>query len=302
MNESANRHINESANGGQDSSKAVSNLVVRAGAKMLGTVIITAALGYGLVLLLAFIFQERLLYFPLRSMAVTPAAAGLEFEEVWLTTGDGVRIFGWYVPAAGSRRALLFFHGNGGNISHRLDSIAQFQRLGLNVFIIDYRGYGHSEGRPTEAGTTLDAAAAWRYLVEQRGFAPEQIVIFGRSLGGAVAAGLAEQQRPGALILESTFTSVPDMAARQFPFLPVRQLSRLHYNTRERLARIDAPVLIIHSPNDEVIPFEHGRALFATAGQPKEFLQIDGGHNDGFLISAGVYEPAVAAFINRYLE
>lgn len=281
--------------------KAAATLVKRVGVKMVGGVIIAAVAIYGLGLLLAFILQERLLYFPLKTIGATPAAMGLAFEDVWLETEDGVRLAGWFVPADNSQRVLLFFHGNGGNISHRLKSLAQFNRLGLNVLIIDYRGYGQSQGKPSEAGTYRDADAAWRYLVEQRGYSPEQIVIFGRSLGGAVAAELAERQPPGALILESTFTSVPDMAARQFPFFPVRQLSRLQYNTRERLARIDAPVLIIHSPTDEVIPYAHGQALFAAARPPKEFLQITGGHNDGFLVSAGVYEPAVRAFIERYL-
>lgn len=251
---------------------------------------------------LLYIFQERLLYFPTGRLIATPESAGLPFEEVWLKTEDGVMLSGWFVPAEGSQRVLLFFHGNAGNISYRMDSMAQFHRMGLNVFIIDYRGYGQSEGRPTEAGTYLDAEAAWRYLTEQRGFLPEQIIIFGRSLGGGVAAWLAAQHPPQLLILESTFTSIPDMAARQFPFLPVRQLSRLQYNTQARLAHINVPVLIIHSPADKVIPYHHGRALFEAAGRPKTFLELRGGHNDGFLVSADTYETKIKQFIERYSQ
>ena len=238
----------------------------------------------------------------MRQIVANPGLIGLEYEDVRITTADGVEVAGWFVPAENSRLVLLFFHGNGGNISHRLDSIEQFHRMGLNVFIIDYRGYGQSEGRTTEDGTILDAEAAWRYLIEEQGFSTEQIIIFGRSLGGAVAAGLAEKHRPQMLILESTFTSVPDIAARQYPFLPVRLLARIRYDTAARLPKMDMPLLIIHSPEDRVIPFEHGQKLFEVANQPKQFLQISGGHNDGFLVSAGIYEPVVEQFIRQHAE
>ncbi len=267
---------------------------------MLPGFIATVVACYVGLLTLLYLVQERLLYFPVRQLVTNPGRVGLNYEEVQLTTADGVRLAGWFVPAANSDFVLLFFHGNGGNISHRLDSIEQFRRLGLSVFIIDYRGYGHSEGRTTEAGTYLDAEAAWRYLTQERGVAAENIIIFGRSLGGAVAAALAEKHPPRLLILESTFTSVPEMAARQFWFAPARQLARIQYNTAARLQNIHVPLLIIHSPEDEVIPFDQGQALFQAANPPKQFLQISGGHNDGFLISAAQYEPAVAAFIRQH--
>lgn len=270
--------------------------------RMMLSILATLVALYVVIVALAYFFQERLLYFPLRTLTSTPASRGLAYEDVWLETRDGVRISGWFIPAAQPRATLLFFHGNAGNISHRLDSIETFHRLGLNTFIIDYRGYGQSEGKPTETGTYLDAAAAWRYLVEDRQIPAEEIIIFGRSLGGAVAAWLAQQQSPAALILESTFTSAPDVAASAYPFLPVRQLTRIDYNTLQRVAEIKAPILIVHSPDDNVIPYDHSQRLFAAANEPKEFLSIRGGHNDGFLISAPAYEAKVAAFVAQYVE
>lgn len=264
-------------------------------------VTIIVILYLGLTLLL-FLFQARFIYFPTRRLEASPARIGLAYESVTLVTEDGVKLSAWFIPAPEARGALLFFHGNAGNISHRLTSIEQFHRLGLHVFIIDYRGYGQSEGQPTEAGTYRDAAAAWRYLTEERGFKPEQIVIFGRSLGGAVGAWLAQNQPPAALILESTFTSIPDMAARQFPFLPTRLLARIRYNTLERLPQVTCPVLIIHSPADEIIPYSHGRRLFEVANEPKAFLELQGGHNEGFMLSSPAYEAGLEAFIAKHLE
>jgi fermentation-respiration switch protein FrsA (DUF1100 family) len=265
--------------------------------------IIAIAVGlYVALVALAYFFQERLLYFPLRGLSATPAAIGLAYETVSLDTEDGVQISGWFIPTEPARGTLLFFHGNAGNISHRLDSIAVFHQLRLNTFIIDYRGYGQSQGRPTEQGTYLDAAAAWRYLVETRQIPPSKIVIFGRSLGGAVAAWLAHTHPPRALILESTFTSVPDVAAEAYPFLPVRQLGRIQYNTLARLSEIEVPLLIIHSPDDTVIPYRHGQKLFTAANQPKKFLEIRGGHNDGFIISAQAYEATLDNFISTYVD
>ena len=261
---------------------------------------IITALYLGLTLIL-FLFQSFLVYFPTKGLITTPAAIGLDYEPVQFETADGLKLSGWFVPAENSANVLLFFHGNAGNISHRLASIEQFHRLGLNVLIIDYRGYGQSEGRPSEAGTYLDAEAAWRYLVDTKGYRPEQIIIFGRSLGGAVAAWLAQQHPPRALILESTFTSVPDMGARQFPFLPVRTLARINYNTQARLPHIQVPLLIAHSPADEVIPYSHGRQLFEVANEPKEFLQLRGGHNEGFIMTEN-YEAGIKSFLQAYSE
>lgn len=251
-----------------------------------------------------FLMQPRLLYYPElpgRALTATPADIGLDYEAVRLTTRDGLQLAGWFVPHPRARATLLFLHGNAGNISHRLDSIRLFHDLGLAVLIIDYRGYGESEGQPTEAGTYHDAAAAWEYLVGQRHLASGEIVIFGRSLGGAVAADLASRTQPGALFLESTFVSVPDMAARLYPWLPVRWLSRYRYDTGAKLAAITAPLLIAHSADDEIIPYAHGRRLFELAREPKRFLELRGAHNGGFLVSREAYARAVDSFLTEYL-
>jgi hypothetical protein len=192
---------------------------------------------------------------------------------------------------------LLFFHGNAGNISHRLDSIRIFADLGLDVFIFDYRGYGLSEGSPSEPGTYRDATAAWRWLTGERGLAPGQILLFGRSLGAAVALELATRVEPAGVILESAFTSVPDLGAAIYPWLPVRLLSRYRYDNLGRIASVRAPLLVVHSRGDEIVPFRQGQALFAAASEPKRFLELQGGHNDGFLASGVGYRRGLAEFL-----
>lgn len=251
----------------------------------------------GLALLL-YAVQGYLLYLPTRALAGTPHDIGLAYEDVTLVTDDGYRLHGWYVPAEDRQPTILFFHGNAGNLSHRLDTLRLFHQLGLNTLIFDYRGYGRSEGAPSEPGTHLDALAAWRYLVESRGVPGNKIVLFGRSLGAAVATGLAARHMPAGLILESAFTSVPDLAAQLYPFMPVRLLTRYHYDNHALMATISCPVLVIHSRADEIIPFSHGLALFAAAPEPKRLLVIQGRHNDGFLISAEQYLKGISSFID----
>ena len=259
-----------------------------------------AATSYISLTFLLYLFQTRLIFLPTTDMMATPASIGLPYEEVHLTAADGVKITGWFVPAHEAKYTILFFHGNAGNISHRLDTVNLYHRLGFNVFIIDYRGYGQSEGRPSEAGSYLDAEAAWQHLVEDRQLRPEQIIIVGRSLGGGIASWLAQHYQAGALVLESTFTSIPDMAARQYPFLPVRPLTRVRYNTLARVSTLTMPIFIVHSPHDEVIPYDHGRQIFEAASEPKQFLKTVGGHNDGFLISQEIYALELKGFIEKY--
>jgi hypothetical protein len=257
----------------------------------------TVYLGLALMLVL---FQSQFVYFPERTMIGTPQHVGLSYDAVSFEVADGMRLSGWFIPAEKSRGVILFCHGNGGNIYHRLDYLEIFHRLGLSTFIFDYRGYGQSEGKPTEKGTYQDGEAAWRYLVEKRQIAPTDIILFGESLGGAVVSWLAQHYTPRALILQSTFTSVPDIGAKVYPYLPVRLLSRFNYNTLEYIQRVHSPVLIIHSPEDEIIPFYHGRRLFEAAREPKEFLEITGDHNEGFLISGNRYEDGLNRFISKY--
>lgn len=259
---------------------------------------------YAMLVMVACAFQGRLLYLPHvggREYLATPQERGLAYEPVTLGTEDGLRLDAWWVPARTSRGALLFLHGNAGNISHRLDSIEQFHRLGLSVLILDYRGYGRSEGSPSEAGTAHDARAGWRWLRETAGLPPGEIVLFGRSLGAAVAANLArelrDEARPAALILESPFRSVPELAQRLYPILPARWLSRFDYATAAYVAQSEAPVLIIHSREDDIIPFAEGEAVHAAAPEPKRMLVIGGSHNTGFLESEADYLAGIEAFL-----
>ena len=250
--------------------------------------------------IILYLFQEGYVYIPARELVATPAAIQLPYEDISLKTDDGLILHGWFVPYRDAKSTVVFFHGNAGNISHRLDTIRLFHKTGLNVFIIDYRGYGKSEGEPSEQGTYQDALAAWRYLTEERQIPSGKIIIAGRSLGGAVAAWLATRTRPAALILESTFASVALMGRKYYPYLPVALLTRIHYSTIDRIAGVKAPVMIIHSVNDEIIPYEQGRQLFEKANYPKTFLDIRGSHNDGFLVSVNRYLNGIQTFVQQY--
>lgn len=270
---------------------------------MIWSVLGVLAAAYGGLLLGVFIIQERLVYYPEieRAVVATPASARFPYEDLHLETADGIDLHGWYVPATQPRGAVLFLHGNAGNISHRLDSVAMFHRLGYSTLIFDYRGYGNSGGKLSEQGTYRDAEAAWRYLTEQQHVPPCNIVLFGESLGGAVAAWLATRHPPGALVIASGFTSVPELGQQLYPYLPVKWIARIHYDTRQSLRSVSAPVLIAHSPDDDIIPYEHGRALFAAAHPPKQFLELAGGHNDGFIFMRESWVKALGDFLGEHI-
>lgn len=232
------------------------------------------------------VFQTSLIYYPTRLIEATPADVGLEFEDLTITTSDGVPISAWFVPHSAAKATVLFFHGNGGNISHRIQEIRTLNGLGFSVLMVDYRGYGLSGGRPTERGTYLDADASWEYLTTTRGRKAASIVIFGESLGGAVAIDLASRHNPGALVVQSSFTKLADVAAIHYPFLPVRWLLRHEYDSISKVGRIGCPKLFIHSTEDSLIPLSIGQALFDAASEPKRQMLTPGDHNGGgFLYS-----------------
>ncbi len=238
---------------------------------------------YVALVALVYLGQERMVYFPQRDIGWTPAAMDAPYEDVWMTTSDGVRIHGWFIPAPNARGTVLYFHGNGNNISGSMWDATAAYRLGLNGFFVDYRGYGQSEGTPSEQGLYADAEAAWRHLTDERGISPDEIIIMGQSLGGGVASWLAQQHTPAALVLMSTFTSAVDLGAETYPILPVHLLARNRYPTIERLPDIDALVLITHARGDRVIPFVHSERLYAAAQEPKTLLELEGGHDRGFM-------------------
>jgi hypothetical protein len=253
-----------------------------------------------LLTVLPLLFETRLIYHPQRAHDVSARELGLAAEPVTLRAEDGVAIDALFLPVASSRFTVLFAHGNAGNLSHRLDRVLFLQsKLRVDVLLFDYRGFGRSEGRPDEAGTYRDARAAYRWLVESRRVPPERIVLMGESLGSAVALDLAVSHPARALVLESPFTSVPDMAAVVFPFLPARWLVRTRYDNLGKIDRLRMPLLVLHGDRDDIVPFAQGRRLFDAAPQPKRFFAIAGaGHNDTYVVGGTPYWKAVADFLD----
>jgi fermentation-respiration switch protein FrsA (DUF1100 family) len=252
----------------------------------------------GLLSGLLYLMQSSMIFYPYPALVETPAEWGLMYEDVYLSSRDGVRLHGWYIPRNKAEEVVLFLHGNGGNISHRGASIEIFNRIGLNILIIDYRGYGKSEGSPGEKGLYEDARTAWRYLIEQRGFKTEQIILFGRSLGAAVATKLATEVGPKTVILESAFSRSRDMADTMMPIVSRIAVMRYPFNSTERIKDIHARLLMLHSPDDEIIPYRLGEKLFQAANEPKQFVKLKGDHNNGFMLSQPKYEQALSKFIN----
>ncbi len=271
---------------------------------MLPGLLIVLVLVFGLLLAYVYFAQERLVYFPGvdRDNRATPGDLGLAYESLTLHTPDGERLHAWFVPRERARGTVILFHGNAGSIAHRLAYLEMFQRLGLSSLSVEYRGYGRSSGKPAEAGFARDAEAAWAYVTGERGIAADRIVLFGESLGGAVAARLAASRRPALLVLASVFTSVPDLGRELYPWLPVRWLARIRHDTRAALAHVTCPVLVAHSPEDDIVPYHHGRALFDAAPGQKAFLELAGGHNEGFIFLRPDWVASLAEFINSHLD
>lgn len=266
-------------------------------------ILLTGVAVYVLLIAYVYVFQARLIYFPNapgRTLAATPSQIDLKFEEVRINTADHVGLHGWYVPAASAAPAVLLCHGNAGNIAHRLDWLEIFHGMGFAVLLFDYRGFGQSSGTPTEQGTYLDAQAAWDYLTNEKGLSPRSIVSVGESLGGPIAAHLAKDVAPGALILVSTFTSVPDLARAFYWYLPVRLLVRFRYSTAAYVARVHVPTLVIHSRDDEMIPFLHGEELRKRASGPAQLLEIFGDHNAAFMLSRPKLTKGMRSFLESH--
>ncbi|WP_319469538.1 alpha/beta hydrolase [uncultured Pseudodesulfovibrio sp.] len=260
------------------------------------------ALCYAAITAWVYFSQRRMLYQPRHEIRITPADAGLEYQDVHLTNELGTRIHGWWVPCENARFTLLFSHGNGGNVSHRVESLRIFHDLGLSVLVYDYSGYGMSEGKPSETATEADALAAWDWLTAEQDIAPQSVILLGRSLGGGVSAGLAKTltkngTSPAGLILESTFTSIPDMGALLYPWLPVRLLAKYRYETKADIAEVDIPILFAHSPEDDIIPYALGIELFESYRGPKSFLELTGDHNTGFILSGEKYPQGIGKFL-----
>lgn len=247
----------------------------------------------------SFSLVDRLIFHPTPGVDVTLEEVGVAGEEVFLDTEDGVRIHAFLLPAEGATRALLFLHGNAGNASHRLPNAELLVRLGVTVLLLDYRGYGRSEGRPSERGVYADARAGLSYLVDTLGFPERRVVLFGRSLGGAVAVDLARGRPLAGVILESTFPSVSAMARKLFGF-GGGPFTRGRFDALARIGELRCPLLYFHGDRDEVVPFELGRALFDAAPEPKAFETIAGaGHNDTLAVGGWPYLLRIGAFLDE---
>lgn len=245
--------------------------------------------------------EQRMIFYPSAAIETTPGQIGLEFEDISFATRDGVRLNGWFVPHPDARSTLIWFHGNAGNISHRVENIKLLHDLvKVNIFIFDYRGYGRSEGRPSEEGTYLDGEAAIELIRKKIGAdAEKKIVLFGRSLGAAIAAEMATRFASQGLILESPFISIAEMARVVFPLLPIGPFLQAHYDVREKIRKLKVPLLVLHGERDEIVPFEHGKAVFDAAPGPKKFFVIAGaGHNDTYAIGGATYFRELKQFID----
>jgi hypothetical protein len=263
-----------------------------------------AAICYLVILLVLRLSESRMLYVPggSRTLLAPPAELGLDLRRVTVTTSDGVRLVSWAMPVTeGSGYWLLICHGNGGNISEagRPYHYAGLRAQGLSLFAFDYRGYGESEGAPSEDGLYRDADAAYRYLRDTLGVPPGRIVVFGHSLGSAVAVELATRMPAAGLILDGALTSVVDRAQELFPYAPVRWIAASRYPSIERVGQLTLPKLFLHARADEVIPIAHGRRLYQAAASPKRFVELEGTHGDAFDADSAAYFGAIGKFVSE---
>jgi len=254
----------------------------------------------GIVFFIGYIryLEHKSIFLPVRELAFSPADINLAFEDCWMTTQDNVKLHGWFVPNLKAKSTLMFFHGNAGNIGDRLEKVRLFHAQGLNVFIFDYRGYGKSEGSPSEEGLYKDSLAAYHYLVEERQISPQKIVLYGASLGAVFAIDLAAKKEIGSLIIDSAFSSGVDMAKVIYPFIPSFCV-RIKLDSASKVNNILAPKLFIHSSEDEIVPVALGKKLFEAAAEPKTFCLIKGSHNDGFDQDREKFLGAVKDFLTN---
>ena len=261
--------------------------------------ITVVAVGYLGAYIALILFQKKIIYQPTYEIALTPKAANLDYQEIHLHPNDTDTVMGWYVPCINPCfGTLVFFHGNAGNMGDRIDSTALFHELGFNVLLIDYRGFGQSTGHPSEANSYEDGECALRYLIDTHGLKYEDMVLLGRSLGGGIATELAIRHPIRALMLESTYTSIPEVAQDVYPLFPIKYFVTTKYNNLAKLPKVQCPILIVHSQEDQYIPYHHGLKLFdcATPNPNKHMITIHGAHADGFLTSKEVYVEGLKRF------
>ena len=268
---------------------------------MLSAAIVAVGAYLGLLVVLR-LSEPRLIYAPgpARPLAAPPPALGLPVERAEIRTEDGLTLVSWIIRTADSAAPwLLICHGNGGNLSDagRPEHYASLRSLGLNLLAFDYRGYGESEGKPSEAGLYRDAHAAYRLLADSLAVPPERIYLFGHSLGSAVAVELAGRVGAAGLILDGALTSVAERGQELYPYVPVRWIAASRYASIERIGALRLPKLFLHAEHDEVVPIGHGRRLYQAAPAPKRFVERAGGHGDAFIVDAEKYYGAIERFV-----
>jgi hypothetical protein len=263
-------------------------------------VILTLLVLTGTVILMPHLLERMFVYFPIREVEGDPSLAGLAFEDLSLVTEDGLKIHGWFVPYHGSRRTFLILHGNAGNIGHRLPLIQILHELEAHVLIIDYRGYGKSQGRPFEEGLYRDARAAAAWWLRRFSGPDQRLIVIGKSLGGPVAIDLARHIPVSGLILQSTFTSAWDMAKTLFPIGLLQPFTGVRLDSAGKIGAVTCPKLFIHGSRDEIVPIRLGRKLFDAAPEPKEFLEVPGaGHNDLIWVAGAEYSRVIRKFLDK---
>lgn len=257
---------------------------------------------FGLPAAFVFLFGDSMIYHPMRFPRGFWDPPGLPRQDLTLVTSDGVSLHAWLVPAGPARRgAIIFFHGNAGNLTHRIEPVRDLSALRMDVLILDYRGYGRSEGSPSEEGLARDARAAYDYLTVPGRIAPDRIILYGESLGCAVAVRLASEVPVAGLVLQSPFTSIPDMV-KHVTGLPLGWLLRSRYPSLERIRSLTLPKLVIHGDQDDVVPYDMGKRLYEAAPDPKEFLPIpNAGHNDLWETASETCLRRIESFLRRVL-
>lgn len=275
--------------------------------KLLKFTIIILLATYLVIILYSYFYQKKFIFYPTKIYTAPPTY--LNIEEIFIKTSDGENLHAWWMVnksapvdsrhlSGQATTTALFFHGNAGNLTDRAFRLDIFNKLGLNALIIDYRGYGKSSGEiKAEQDLYADGLAAWEFLVKGKQIAPENIIIWGRSLGGAVACELARNKDVSAVILEATFYSLPELASHYYSYLPVKTLLRFKFENSKKLKNIKAPILIIHSKEDDITPFAQGEKLFQIANEPKQFLELIGGHNSDVVESYEIYLKGVRDFL-----
>ncbi len=259
------------------------------------TIVVLTACGL-LIIFLRYI-EVKTIFYPDKEVTIFPDQVKLGFQDVFFETSDNLKINAWMILSRNAKYTILFFHGNAGNISHRIEKIKFFNDLECNVFIVDYRGYGRSQGKPSEAGLYKDAQAAYAYLVS-KGILANQIIGYGESIGGAVVVDLARQKKMKAIILDSTLSSLKDMVKYSYPFIPYWVFAS-RFDSESKIKVIKIPKLIIHSVNDEIVPFIFGKKLYIATPEPKQFLQIHGGHNSNFYEAVDILREGISGFIKN---